>query len=50
MPEYYERVFRDGLLKKLREEYGAPPIAKKPTDKPPSDKPTPDKPQETPQD
>jgi hypothetical protein len=32
MPEYHERVFRDGLLKKLREEYGAPPpAAKKPT-------------------
>ena len=24
MPEYHERVLRDGLLKKLREEYGAP--------------------------
>jgi hypothetical protein len=31
MPEYHERVLRDGLLKKLREEYGAPPApAKKP--------------------
>jgi len=31
MPEYQERMFRDGLLKKLRDEYGAPPpIAKKP--------------------
>lgn len=25
MPEYHERVLRDGLLKKLREEYGVPP-------------------------
>ncbi len=25
MPEYHERVLRDGLLKKLRLEYGAPP-------------------------
>jgi hypothetical protein len=49
MPEYYERVFRDGLLKKLRDEYGAPPVAaKKPTDKagdkPGGDKPAGDKP------
>ena len=29
LPEYHERVLRDGLLRKLREEYGAPP-AKKP--------------------
>ena len=36
MPEYHERVFRDGLLKKLRDEYGAPPPAKKPpAEKPP---------------
>ena len=34
MPEYHERVLRDGLLKKLREEYGAPPAAKKPAEKP----------------
>ena len=40
MPEYYERVFRDGLLKKLRDEYGAPPpVAKKPAEKSPADKP-----------
>jgi hypothetical protein len=40
MPEYHERIFRDGLLKKLKEEYGAPPpAAKKPP--PPTDKPTP---------
>jgi hypothetical protein len=25
MPEYHERVLRDGLMKKLREEYGVPP-------------------------
>jgi hypothetical protein len=33
MPEYHERVLRDGLLKKLREEYGVPPprTEKKPT-------------------
>lgn len=38
MPEYHERVFRDGLLKKLREEYGAPPPAKKPpAPKPPAE-------------
>jgi len=24
MPEYHERVLRDGLMKKLREEYGSP--------------------------
>jgi hypothetical protein len=48
MPEYYERVFRDGLLKKLREEYGEPPVAKKPAEKPPSDKPGPDKPTPSP--
>jgi hypothetical protein len=40
MPEYHERVFRDGLMKKLREEYGAPPpAAKKPAEKNPPDKP-----------
>lgn len=50
MPEYYERVFRDGLLKKLREEYGAPPVTKKPEEKPAPEKPAPDKPVETPQD
>lgn len=38
LPEYQERVFRDGLLKKLRDEYGPPP-AKKPSEKP-SEKPT----------
>src|SRR3954470_15499084 len=39
MPEYYERVFRDGLMKKLKDEYGAPPpVAKKPVEKPPAEK------------
>lgn len=37
MPEYHERVLRDGLLKKLREEYGVP-LPRKPDDKP-DDKP-----------
>jgi hypothetical protein len=41
MPEYHERVLRDGLLRKLREEYGAPPpSAKKPA--PPEEKPAED--------
>jgi hypothetical protein len=49
LPEYYERVLRDGLLKKLRDEYGAPPRPPqkredKP-DKPAPDKPNPDKPE-----
>jgi len=30
MPEYHELVLRDALLKKLREEYGAPPPKAKP--------------------
>jgi len=40
MPEYHERVLRDGLLHKLREEYG-PPAPRKPDrpDKDPTDKP-----------
>lgn len=29
MPEYYERILRDGLLRKLRDEYG-PPAPHKP--------------------
>ncbi|HEY6079141.1 MAG TPA: hypothetical protein VIW29_10075 [Polyangiaceae bacterium] len=47
MPEYHERIFRDGLLKKLREEYGVPPTPPKkpPADKPPADKPPADKPE-----
>ena len=36
MPEYHERVLRDGLLRKLRDEYGAPaprtPAPKAPAD------------------
>jgi len=47
MPEYHERMLRDGLLKRLRDEYGAPrPIEKKPVaPAAPDDKtPAPDKP------
>ncbi|HEY3497767.1 MAG TPA: hypothetical protein VGK73_23880 [Polyangiaceae bacterium] len=33
MPEYHERILRDGLLKKLREEYGTP-APRKPEAKP----------------
>lgn len=33
MPEYHEVVLRDGLMKKLRDEYGVPP-QKKPAAKP----------------
>jgi hypothetical protein len=45
MPEYHERIFRDGLLKKLKDEYGAPPpSAKKPPEKAPADKAPSDKP------
>jgi hypothetical protein len=33
MPEYHERVLRDGLLRKLREEYGTP-APRKPEAKP----------------
>jgi hypothetical protein len=33
MPEYHEVVLRDGLMKKLRDEYGAPP-PRKPAAKP----------------
>jgi hypothetical protein len=38
MPEYHERVLRDGLVRKLRDEYGAPP-PRKPTPLPPDKKP-----------
>lgn len=38
MPEYHEVVLRDGLMKKLRDEYGAPPARKAP------EKPAPAKP------
>ncbi|MBK7586538.1 MAG: hypothetical protein IPI67_40910 [Myxococcales bacterium] len=34
MPTYHEATLRDGLLKKLRTEYGEPPRKKKPEDKP----------------
>lgn len=39
MPEYHERVLRDGLLRKLREEYGEPSPRKPapPEDRPPGD-------------
>lgn len=30
MPEYHERVLRDGLMRKLREEYGTPAPREKP--------------------
>jgi hypothetical protein len=33
MPEYHEVVLRDGLMKKLRDEYGVPP-PRKPANKP----------------
>jgi len=36
MPEYHERVLRDGLLRKLRDEYG-PPAPRKPEPKRPAD-------------
>lgn len=40
-PEYYERLFRDGVLKKLRDEYGAPPSnVKKPAEKPAPEQPS----------
>lgn len=38
MPEYHERVLRDGLVKKLHDEYGAPPH-KPPPAPPPQKKP-----------
>jgi hypothetical protein len=36
MPEYHERLLRDGLLRKLRDEYG-PPSPRKPEPKRPAD-------------
>lgn len=36
MPEYHERVLRDGLVRKLHDEYGVPP--RKPAPPPPSQK------------
>lgn len=41
MPEYHEVVLRDGLMKKLRDEYGVPP-QKKPAAKPAPSTPAPD--------
>jgi hypothetical protein len=41
MPEYHEVVLRDGLMKKLRDEYGVPP-QKKPAAKPAPTTPAPD--------
>jgi hypothetical protein len=35
MPEYHERVLRDGLVKKLHDEYGAPPRKAPPAEKKP---------------
>jgi hypothetical protein len=35
MPEYHERVLRDGLVRKLREEYGTPPKRSPPPEKKP---------------
>jgi hypothetical protein len=45
LPEYHEAILRDALLKKLREEYGPPPI-KAPPEKPAPrpEKPKPEKP------
>jgi hypothetical protein len=37
VPEYHEVVLRDGLLRKLRDEYGAPPPRKPPTAPAPAD-------------
>lgn len=37
MPEYHERVLRDGLVRKLHDEYGNPP--RKPQPAPPNKKP-----------
>jgi len=37
MPEYHERVLRDGLMKKLRDEYGAPPADRNGSSRRPSD-------------
>ena len=35
MPEYHERVLRDGLLRKLHDEYGTPPHKPPPAEKKP---------------
>jgi len=35
MPEYHERVLRDGLVRKLHDEYGTPPHKSPPAEKKP---------------
>jgi hypothetical protein len=42
MPEYHERVLRDGLMKKLKSEYGAPPVKGKKPEARPGDRGQPD--------
>jgi hypothetical protein len=37
MPEYHERMIRDGLLRKLHDEYGPPAPHKPPEKQPPAD-------------
>jgi hypothetical protein len=39
MPEYHERVLRDGLVRKLHDEYGVPPRKAPPPAAPPEKKP-----------
>jgi hypothetical protein len=39
LPEYHERVLRDGLLRKLREEYGEPPAPSPKPEAPPGKRP-----------
>ncbi len=38
MPEYHERVLRDGLVRKLHDEYGVPPRMPAPPAAPPETK------------
>jgi hypothetical protein len=42
MPRYHEAVLRDGLMRKLREEYGEPPPRKREPEPEPEPKPEPD--------
>ena len=42
MPSYHERLLIEGLLKKLRDDYGAPPAQKKPTKEQDDPDPAPD--------
>jgi hypothetical protein len=44
MPEYYERVMADGLIRKLKNDYGEAPAAKK---EPPPKQEKPEKSKET---